>query len=95
MCRLKRALYGLKQTLRAWYAWIDNYLLNFGFTKTEVDPNLYYILVEGQHLILVLYVDDLMTRDEELIHDCKRNLAEEFEGYMAYALFSWLGGLAR
>ena len=30
-----------------------------GFTKSEVDPNLYFILVGSNPLILVLYIDDL------------------------------------
>lgn len=47
VCKLKIALYGLKQAPRPWYAWIDNYLLGLGFTKSEADPNLYYIVVGG------------------------------------------------
>jgi hypothetical protein len=80
VCRLKRALYGLKQALRAWYNMIDNYLLGMGFTESEADSNLYYILVGGESLILVLYVDDLfLIGPEKLIADCKRDLAAEFE----------------
>ena len=58
VCRLRRALYGLKQARHAWYNMIDSYLLWMGF-KSEADSNLYYILVGGEPLILVLYVDDL------------------------------------
>ena len=37
-------------------------------------------MVEGKHLIIVLYVDDLIvTGDEQLIHSCKEDLAKEFE----------------
>jgi hypothetical protein len=59
VCHLKRALYGLKQAPRAWYSCIDTYLLQIGFTKSESDVNLYYIVIGGEPLILVLYVDDL------------------------------------
>jgi hypothetical protein len=31
----------LKQAPRAWYARIDSYLMSLGFTKSDVDPNLY------------------------------------------------------
>ena len=41
VCRLKRALYGLKQAPRAWYTQIDNYFTGMGFTKSEVDENIY------------------------------------------------------
>eukprot|EP00253_Pinus_taeda_P021357 PITA_21357 len=51
-----------------------------GFTKSEADPNLYFIVVGEKPLILVLYVDDLIiTGAERLIERCKRDLASEFE----------------
>eukprot|EP00253_Pinus_taeda_P001685 PITA_01685 len=62
-----------------------------GFIKSDADPNLYYLMVKGEPLILVLYVDDLFfTRSSGLIEDCKRNLAVEFDmkdlGLMHYFL---------
>ena len=91
VCRLKKALYGLKQAPRAWYSRIDDYLLSMGFQKSEADPNLYFIVVGGETLILLLYVDDLfITGTERLIAHCKRDLAQEFEmtdiGLMHYYL---------
>jgi hypothetical protein len=69
VCRLKRALYGLKKAPRAWYTQIDNYFTRLGFTKSEADANLYQIVVESNLLVIVLYVDDLiLTGDEQLIH---------------------------
>eukprot|EP00253_Pinus_taeda_P026096 PITA_26096 len=80
VCRLKRELYGLKQAPHAWYTRIDSYFTGLGFSKSEVDPNLYQIVVEGKLLIIVLYVDDLiLTGDELLILSCKDDLAKEFE----------------
>jgi hypothetical protein len=91
VCRLKKALYGLKQAPRAWYSRIDGYLQSMGFTKSEADPNLYYIFVGTDLLILVLYVDDLfLTGAEKLIAGCKADMAVEFEmkdiGMMHYFL---------
>jgi hypothetical protein len=88
---LKRALYGLKQAPKAWYSRIDNYLQGLGFTKSEADSNLYYIIVGGQPLILVLYVDDMfLTGSEKVIVECKRDLALEYKmkdlGLMHYFL---------
>eukprot|EP00253_Pinus_taeda_P007495 PITA_07495 len=54
VCRLKRALYGSKQAPRAWYTRIDSYFTGLGFSKSEADPNLYQIVVEGKLLIIVL-----------------------------------------
>eukprot|EP00253_Pinus_taeda_P032760 PITA_32760 len=68
VCRLKEALYGLKQAPRAWYAHIDSYLVKLGFTRSYVDPNVYFKVVQGMSLILVLYVDDLfLTGSKPLI----------------------------
>jgi hypothetical protein len=78
VCRLRRTLYGLKQAPRAWYSRIDNYLREMGFQRSEADLNLYFLAREVP-LILELYVDDLLTGDEQLIVDCKANLAAEFE----------------
>jgi hypothetical protein len=80
VCRLKKALYGLKQAPKAWYSRIDTYLQQMGFEKSEADPNLYYIVVGEDPLILVLYVDDLfIIGAERLIAGCKESLASKFE----------------
>ena len=51
-----------------------------GFTKSKADSNLYYKVVEGNIVILLLYVDDLFrTGEDGLIVDRKRKLAVEFE----------------
>ena len=79
VCRLKKSLYGLKQAPRAWYSRIDTYLQELGFQKSEADPNLYFIVVGEDPLILVLYVDDLfITGVERLIEGCKKDLASKF-----------------
>ena len=65
VCRLKRALYRLKQAPRAWYTRIDNNFTRLGFIKSEADANLYHIIVKGKSLIIVLYVDDLILRGDD------------------------------
>ena len=44
--RLKKALYGLRQAHRAWYAHFDGYLHQQGFKKGIVDSNLYRQIVK-------------------------------------------------
>ena len=58
ICKLKKALYGLKQAPRAWYGRIDSFL-------TKVDPNLYFKVIEDEHVILLLYVDNLFLTGNE------------------------------
>ena len=66
-------------------------MLSNGFQKSDVDPNQYFIMVRGDPLILLLYVDDLfIIRGEHLIEACKKDRASEFEmtdlGLMHYYL---------
>ena len=80
VCKLKKPLYGLKQASRVWYARIDGYLHNLGFSKSTADSNLYFKVVYNRILILVLYVDDLfLIGQEQLIAQRKRELTSEFE----------------
>lgn len=72
--------HGMKQAPHAWYNRIDNYFTGLGFTKSEVDANLYHIVVEGKLLIILLYVDDIiLIGDDQLIKYCKEGLSREFE----------------
>jgi hypothetical protein len=89
--KLKKALYGLKQAPRAWYGRIDSFLMSLGFTKSKEDSNLYFKVMNDEPVILLLYVDELfLTGEENLITECKKNLASEFEmkdlGLMHYFL---------
>jgi hypothetical protein len=91
VCRLKKSLYGLKQAPRAWYGRIDNFLTSLGFTKSKVDSNFYFKVMNDELVILLLYVDDLfLIGEEKLITDCKQKLTAEFEtkdlGLMQYFL---------
>jgi len=61
------------------------------FTKSEADPNLYFIFVDIHLLILVLYVDDInLIASNKLIAACKADMATEIEmkniGMMHYLL---------
>ena len=68
VCLIRKALYGLKQAPRAWYSCIDTYFLQMVFEKSDVDPDLYFIIRGEDMLILILYVDDLfITGAEDLI----------------------------
>jgi hypothetical protein len=91
VCRLKKALYGLKQDPRAWYGRIDGFLMSLGFTKSKFDSNIYFKIVNDEPVILLVYVEDLiLTGEEKVIIDCKKNPVVEFEmkdlGLMNYFL---------
>eukprot|EP00253_Pinus_taeda_P034007 PITA_34007 len=81
VCRLKKSLYGLKQAPRAWYAKMDRFLLDTGFSRCHSN-NIVYTKKVGKYLIiLVLYVDDLILNgsDPNLINHVKSSLKKKFE----------------
>ena len=76
VCRLKKALYRLKQAPRDWYGRIDSFLTSLVFTKSKVDSNLYFKIVDNEIVILLLYVDDLFLIGQgNLITESKQRLA--------------------
>ena len=91
VCKLKKALYGLKHALRTWYDTMDKLLMSLGFTKSKANSNLYFKVEDVRPVMILLYVDDLfLTNEEELIKDARRILSTEFEmkdlGRMHYFL---------
>ena len=91
MCRLKKALYVLKQAPRKWYGRIESFLSSLGFTKSKDDSNLYYKVEHVNQVMLLLCVEDMFViRMDGLILDTKRNITAEFEmkdlGMMHYFL---------
>ena len=80
VCRLKKSIYGLKQAPRAWYAKIDSFLLLVGFTRCHSDSNVYILHSDDAHLLLVLYVDELIITGSTsfIIDSVKTSLQDRF-----------------
>eukprot|EP00250_Pteridium_aquilinum_P010876 c19689_g3_i1 orf=64-1296(+) len=81
VCRLKKALYGLKQAPRAWYEKIHAYLTAHGFQNSPTESTLYVKRADDVHLIIALYVDDMLLTgpNESHIADFKADLNASFE----------------
>lgn len=80
MCKLKKALYRLKQTLREWYGKIVEFLFKSGYAVIHVNSSLFVKANGGKLAIVLVYVDDLIItdNDEEEIHQTKENLLVHF-----------------
>ena len=83
VCRLRKAIYGLKQASRAWNLQLHGVLTGLGYTRTYADAGVY---VKSQRegddpLFVIVYVDDLtiMGRDLEAIKLLKSDLSTRFE----------------
>ncbi len=59
VCKLQKALYGLRQAPRQWHAKLKEVLLGLGFVVSESDPCLYILRRKIGDLYLLIYVDDM------------------------------------
>eukprot|EP00253_Pinus_taeda_P005919 PITA_05919 len=92
VCWLNKSLYGLKQPPWAWYAKMDSFILQIGFSRCHSNNIVYTKKVGKSLIILVLYVDDhiLTGSDPNLINHVTFNLKNKFEmtdlGHLHYFL---------
>ncbi|KAL9261973.1 Retrovirus-related Pol polyprotein from transposon TNT 1-94-like protein [Drosera capensis] len=82
VCKLKRSLYGLKQSSRLWYKRFDSFMLNHGYSRSAYDSCVYYRrLHDGSFIYLLLYVDDMLIAAKNLsqVQELKKQLSTEFD----------------
>lgn len=94
VCRLKKSLYGLKQSPRAWFERFGKVVKRFGYHQSQGDHTLFYKhSKEGKRAILIVYVDDIiLTGDDKVeLKSLQGKLAEEFEVKDLGALKYFLG----
>lgn len=80
--KFNKALYGLKQTPRAWFNRIESYFRKKGFGKEDNEQTLFTkVNKQGKHLIISLYVDDLIYTgdDENMMVEFKESVMKEFD----------------
>ncbi|GJT09394.1 ribonuclease H-like domain-containing protein [Tanacetum coccineum] len=61
VCRLKKSIYGLKQSPRQWNAKLTSVLVENGFCQSKSDYSLYTKSVGDVFLVLLVYVDDIIV----------------------------------
>jgi len=81
VCKLKRSLYRLKQSLRMWYQNFDTYILGLGFVRSKVDHCVYCKQVGEYFIYVMFYVDDtlLVGNNMEVIQEVKSQLSSNFD----------------
>lgn len=79
--KLKKAIYGLKQSSRSWYERVDSSLKNFGYKKSEYEPCLYTKMENNLKTIVCVYVDDffIFSNDDKETDCLKIRLGEKFK----------------
>lgn len=81
VCKLQKALYGLKISPKKWYEKFEKVITNVGFKADDQESCLYVWREEGRFVIIVLYVDDMLiaSNDERSLNEIKRKLMKNFE----------------
>ena len=61
VCKLRKSLYGLKQSPRAWFDRLTRVVKRLGFLQCQTDHTMFIkSSSEGKRTILIVYVDDII-----------------------------------
>jgi hypothetical protein len=78
--KLKKSIYGLKQSGLNWNNLISNFLIALGFTRCVAD-NCTFIIHSPDLIIIIIYVDDLIfgSRSQRAIDRYKMEIQSRFD----------------
>ena len=81
VCKLNKAIYGLKQAAYCWNSSLDDCLKNLGFIKTNSDSCLYYKLTDNIKCFIGLYVDDMIIacNSDSYLKKLKEDLSSKYK----------------
>ncbi|GJU42123.1 putative ribonuclease H-like domain-containing protein [Tanacetum coccineum] len=74
--KVVKALYGLHQAPRAWYATLSTFLLKNGYRRGTIDKTLFIKKDKNDIMLVQVYVDDI------IFGSTKRSWCDEFEALM-------------
>lgn len=60
VCRLRKTIYGLRQSSREWHIALATKLLALGFLQSKSDTSLFVFHHNSVHVIVLVYVDDIV-----------------------------------
>ncbi|GJS34762.1 retrovirus-related pol polyprotein from transposon TNT 1-94 [Tanacetum coccineum] len=91
--RLKKALYGLKLALRAWYNTLSRFILDNKFSKGVVDPMLFTRKTSKHILLVQIYVDDIIfaSTDPKACDIFSKEMNSKFQMSMMGQMSFFLG----
>jgi hypothetical protein len=81
VCKLKRSLYGLKQSPRMCYQNFDTYILSLGFVRSKYDHCIYSKEEDNCFIYVALLVDDMLLVENNMdtIMEVKKKLSSKFD----------------
>ena len=91
VCKLRKSIYGLKQSSRCWNTALDAHLQEMGFTQLKSDPCI-YVSGGDDPFYIGVYVDDmfLVGKDAARMKSVRQQLSSKFDikdfGKLSYFL---------
>ena len=82
VCKLRRSLYGLKQSPRAWFSRFSSMVQEFGMIRSTTNHSVFYHHTStGQCIYLIVYMDDIVITgsDQDGIQKLKQQLFSHFQ----------------
>jgi Reverse transcriptase (RNA-dependent DNA polymerase) len=61
VCRLNKSIYGLKQSPRAWYGKLSQFLISCNFKVSGADSSLFIKHNTNGTTVVLVYVDDIIV----------------------------------
>lgn len=93
VCKLHKAIYGLRQAPRAWYTEFKNFITSIGFVCSQSDPFLFILHGTDSVVFILLYVDNIILTgsSQSRIFHVNNALARHFfsQGLISFDIFSW------
>jgi Reverse transcriptase (RNA-dependent DNA polymerase) len=80
VCRLKKAIYGLKQSPHAWYKKLRSVILKIDFKQSEAESSMFVKTSNQGIVVILIYVDDLVITENDKVgmEHLKHHLGKEF-----------------
>ncbi|KAL1361822.1 hypothetical protein AAHE18_03G032900 [Arachis hypogaea] len=80
-CRLRKSLYGLRQSGRQWYEKLSSFLLSCGYQQTLTDYSLFFKVSGKVFTALLVYVNDIVVTGSSVseIESVKAALDSKFK----------------
>jgi hypothetical protein len=91
--KLSKALYRLKQALRAWYAKLKSFLLEHRYVMGSIDKTLFTLKYDNDFLLVQIYVHDIIFSgsSHSLVSSFQAMMVTEFQMSMMGELTFFLG----
>lgn len=93
VCKLNKALYGLRQAPRQWFAKLKEALESMSFTQSRSDLSIFFKRNGSSCFFIVVFVDDLTlaASDKQMLEDFKAEMGRRFEMKDLGELKTYLG----